>query len=184
VLAGDQSRFHGRDNITAEGRLEEIVATQLSIPHFDPKKEVVAAKDFKPISLIHIFAKLITKIMANRLTPFLDSLVATTQSAFIKGRCMHDNFIFVQQTIKLLHRQKVSSPFLKLDVSKTFDSVALPFLMEILDRLGFGPMRKNLITCLVRTASTRILVNGQPGKEIRHQRGYRKETPCPLCSSF
>jgi hypothetical protein len=34
-----------------------------------PKKEdAVAAKEFRPISLIHNFAKLVTKIMANRLT--------------------------------------------------------------------------------------------------------------------
>jgi hypothetical protein len=79
-------------------------SSQLSIPYFDKKEEAMAAKDFRPIILIHSFAKLITKIMANRLTPFLDSLVATTQSAFIKGKCIHDNFILVQQTIKLLHK--------------------------------------------------------------------------------
>jgi hypothetical protein len=34
-----------------------------------PKKEdAVAAKEFRPISLIHSFTKLVTKIMANRLT--------------------------------------------------------------------------------------------------------------------
>jgi hypothetical protein len=63
------------------------------------KEEAVTAKDFRPTSLIHSFAKLVTKIMANRLTLLLDSLVATTQSAFIKGRCIHDNFILMQQTI-------------------------------------------------------------------------------------
>jgi hypothetical protein len=100
------------------------------------KEEAVAAKDLRPISLICTFAKLITKIMAKRLTPFLNYLVATTQSAFIKDRCIHDNFILVQQTIKLLHKWKVSSLFLKLDISKAFDSVAWSFLMEVLEHLG------------------------------------------------
>ena len=62
------------------------------------------AKDFRPISLIHSFAKLIAKILANRLVPFLDSLVATNQSAFIRGRCIHVNYMLVQQTIKILFR--------------------------------------------------------------------------------
>jgi len=62
------------------------------------------AKDFRPISLIHSLAKLIAKILANRLAPFLDSLVATNQSAFIRGRCIHDNYMLVQQTIKILFR--------------------------------------------------------------------------------
>jgi hypothetical protein len=51
-----------------------------------PKKDdAISAKDFRPISLIHSFAKLITKILANRLAPLLDSLVAANQSTFIQG---------------------------------------------------------------------------------------------------
>jgi hypothetical protein len=67
-----------------------------------PKKvDAKLAKDFRPISLVHSFAKLvITKILANRLAPHLNSMVATNQSAFIRGRSIHDNFILVQQTVK------------------------------------------------------------------------------------
>ena len=46
--------------------------------------------------------------------------------------------MLVQQTIKVLHRRKISSLFLKLDISKAFDSVAWTFLLEILSHLGFG----------------------------------------------
>ena len=36
-------------------------------------------------------------------SPLLDSMVAANQSAFIRGRCIHDNFMLVQKTIKVLH---------------------------------------------------------------------------------
>jgi hypothetical protein len=75
--------------------------------------------------------------MANRLAPHLNSMVATNQSAFIRGRCIHDNFMLVQQTIKVLHHRKISSLFLKLDISKAFDSVAWSFLLDILPYLWF-----------------------------------------------
>lgn len=42
--------------------------------------------DYRPISLIHSFGKLITKCLANRLARALDGLVDKNQSAFIKGR--------------------------------------------------------------------------------------------------
>lgn len=43
-----------------------------------PKKaDATRAKDFCPISLVHSFAKLITKIFANRLAPRLDTMIAT-----------------------------------------------------------------------------------------------------------
>uniref|UniRef100_A0A0A8XP64 Uncharacterized protein n=1 Tax=Arundo donax TaxID=35708 RepID=A0A0A8XP64_ARUDO len=109
--------------------------------------------------------------MANRLAPMLNSLVATNQSAFICGRCIHDNYFLVQQIIKVLHRQKVLSLFLKLDISKAFNSISWSFLLEILAHLGFGSIWCRLISNLLSTASTRVLLNGELGDQIRHQRG-------------
>jgi hypothetical protein len=100
------------------------------------KSEALEAKDYR---LVHSFANLVTKILANRLAPQLNTLVATNQSAFTRGRCIHDNFMLVQQTIKVLHQQKISSLFLKLDSCKAFDSVDWSFLLEFLSHLGFGP---------------------------------------------
>jgi hypothetical protein len=48
-------------------------------------------------------AKLVTKILANRLGDKLQTMVSQRQSAFIKGRFIQDNFTIVQQTAKLLH---------------------------------------------------------------------------------
>ncbi|WVZ78922.1 LOW QUALITY PROTEIN: hypothetical protein U9M48_026563 [Paspalum notatum var. saurae] len=141
------------------------------------KEEALLPTDFRPISLVHSFAKLDTKILANRLAPLLKDLVASNQSAFVRGRCIHDNYMLVQQTIKLLHKRKVPSIFLKLDISKAFDSVSWAFLLEILQFLGFGNAWCNLISRLLTTASTRILVNGEPGEEIRHKRGLRQGDP-------
>jgi hypothetical protein len=90
-----------------------------------PKKEGASqASDFRPISLIHSFAKLILKILANRLAHNLDSMVSSNQSAFIKGRFIQDNFMMVQQTAKFLHAQKQMRIMLKLDIMKAFDSVS------------------------------------------------------------
>jgi hypothetical protein len=44
-------------------------------------------KDFHPISLVHSFAKLVTKVLAARLV-YIDELISTSQSAFIRGRCI------------------------------------------------------------------------------------------------
>jgi hypothetical protein len=141
------------------------------------KEEAYLPTDYRPISLVHNFAKLVTKILANRLAPMLKELVATNQSAFVQGRCIDDNYMLVQQTIKLLHKKKVPSIFLKLDISKAFDSVSWSFLLEILQHLGFGTAWCNLVSRLLTTASTRILVNGEPGEVIRHQRGLRQGDP-------
>jgi hypothetical protein len=76
--------------------------------------------------------------MANRLSPDLSSLISINQTTFIKRRCIHDNFMCVQQVIKDLHKRKIPSLFMKLDISKAFDSVNWPYLLNIMSYLGFG----------------------------------------------
>jgi hypothetical protein len=63
-------------------------------------------KEFRPISLIHSFAELVTKVLANWLAGWLQRMVSLNQSAFIKKRFIQDNFMLVQQTARLLHQQK------------------------------------------------------------------------------
>jgi hypothetical protein len=65
-------------------------------------------------------------------------MVSPIKSAFIKGHFIQDNFMLVQQTAQFLHQKNLSHILLKLDISKTFDSVAWPFLLEVMQQLGFG----------------------------------------------
>ncbi|KAM0876697.1 hypothetical protein ACQ4PT_035998 [Festuca glaucescens] len=65
-----------------------------------PKHEgVVDVRDFRPISLIHSFAKIISKAMATRLAKLLPQLVDCNQSAFVQGRTIQDNFHMVKHSI-------------------------------------------------------------------------------------
>ncbi|KAM0831366.1 hypothetical protein ACQ4PT_065600 [Festuca glaucescens] len=70
-----------------------------------PKKDgAVELKDFRPVSLVHSFARLLTNIMARRLAPRMQELVDGNQMAFIRGRCIQDNYLLVKESAKLLHR--------------------------------------------------------------------------------
>jgi len=137
-----------------------------------------SVSDYRPISLINSFVKIITKILANRLAPHMNSLVSNAQNAFIKKRCIHDNFIYVQRVIQLLHKKKKLALFIKLDISKAFDSIEWSFLLEVLEKLGFSRKWRDWIAALLGTASSKVLVNGQPTKEIRHARGLRQGSQC------
>jgi hypothetical protein len=58
--------------------------------------EASMVRDDRPIvSLIHYVGKLFAKVLANQLAPHLEKMVHPSQSAFVKGRCIHDNFRLV-----------------------------------------------------------------------------------------
>ena len=66
---------------------------------------------------------------------------------------------------------------MKLDITKAFDSVSWPFLLEVMRNLGFGPIWCDMISGLLASSSTQILLNGSPGERIVHQRGLRQGDP-------
>jgi hypothetical protein len=66
---------------------------------------------------------------------------------------------------------------LKLDISRAFDSLSWAFLAEVLRQMGFPEIWLTWIAVSLRTASTRVLVNGIPGETIAHARGLRQGDP-------
>lgn len=143
-----------------------------------PKKEEVRSlEDYKPISLIHSFAKIISKMLANRLAPKLNELVSQNQSAFIRKRAIHDNFLYTQNMVKQLNRKKKASLLIKVDISRAFDSVNWAYLLETLQHFGFGHKWINWVANLLGSCSSRILLNGIPGDHIFHARGLRQGDP-------
>jgi hypothetical protein len=106
------------------------------------------SKKFRPIGLVHNVAKLLTKLLTNRLAGRLHGMVSPNQSTFIKGHFIQDNYMLVQQTTRLLHHQKQPRMFLNLDILKAFDSVSWPFLLEVLQHLGFGQVWRDIISGL------------------------------------
>lgn len=121
--------------------------------------------------MIHSFAKLISKILTLRLTPCMDAIVDRNQNAFIRSRCIHDNYKYIQRAAVLIRRKKVPMLLLKLDISKAFDTLSWPFLLEVLKARRFGQIWCNWIEGLLCTASSKIILNGQQGPAIKHMRG-------------
>ncbi|KAM0908162.1 hypothetical protein ACQ4PT_015617 [Festuca glaucescens] len=143
-----------------------------------PKTEgVVSMGEFRPVSLIHSVAKIVSKAMALRLAAPLPQLISSNQSAFIKGRTIQDNFFMVQHSIRNLHQRKIPAIMLKLDMAKAFDSVSWLFLIQILRHRGFGPKWIARLIALFSIANTRVLVKGSAGEKFWHAKGLRQGDP-------
>lgn len=80
--------------------------------------------NFRPITMIHSFAKLVSKVLALRLAPKFNDIIARNQNAFVRTCTIHDNFKYVQRASVLIQKRKVPMLLLKLDISKAFDTLS------------------------------------------------------------
>jgi retron-type reverse transcriptase len=99
------------------------------------------------------------------------------QSAFIKGRSIHDNFQYVKGAANHFHNAKTPMLLLKLDIAKAFDNIRWEYLLEVMQQLGFGQRWRNMMSQIWSSTTSRIILNGVPGRPIKHAKGLRQGDP-------
>ncbi|GKB60050.1 putative RNA-directed DNA polymerase, eukaryota, reverse transcriptase zinc-binding domain protein [Tanacetum coccineum] len=92
-------------------------------------------KDFRPISLIGIHYKIITKILANQLSKVIDKIVSIEQSAFILRRQILDGPLILSEVIEWFKKRRGKMLIFKVDFEKAFDSVSWKYLDFVLHSL-------------------------------------------------
>jgi hypothetical protein len=107
----------------------------------------------------------------------MDRLVASTQSAFLKGRQLVDGVVVVNEVVDLAKRTGRSCLIFKVDFEKAYDSVEWSFLDYMLGRFGFCAKWKDWIRACVFAGNMSVLINGSPSEEINIQRGLKQGDP-------
>ncbi|KAL0356018.1 UNVERIFIED_CONTAM: Retrovirus-related Pol polyprotein from type-1 retrotransposable element R2 [Sesamum radiatum] len=146
---------------------------------FSPE-EVKRALDQMPISLCNVIYKLASKTIANRIKPFLNGIISSSQSAFIPGRLITDNVLVAYELNHYLAHKRWGSMghvALKLDISKAYDRVEWVFLERALLKLGFHSEFAKLIMSCVNSVSYSIMLESEPFGFIRPERGLRQGDP-------
>uniref|UniRef100_A0A803NUT6 Reverse transcriptase domain-containing protein n=1 Tax=Cannabis sativa TaxID=3483 RepID=A0A803NUT6_CANSA len=143
------------------------------------KKKPDQMSELRPISLCNVVAKVITKVLANRLKGLLSRIISLNQSAFIPGRLITDNIMVSFEVLHYLKRGigKEGCMALKLDLSKAYDRVDWHFLTAMLSRLGFCDKWVRLIYGSLCSVQYHIVSSGYTMGPILPSRGLRQGDP-------
>jgi hypothetical protein len=78
-----------------------------------PKKDnTIKIKDYRPICLLNISFKIITKVLTNRIGLVADRIVSPSQTAFMPGRNILEGVIILHESIQELQRKKLDGVIL------------------------------------------------------------------------
>nr|GFA01108.1 RNA-directed DNA polymerase, eukaryota, reverse transcriptase zinc-binding domain protein [Tanacetum cinerariifolium] len=122
---------------------------------------------------IHEFV-IVAKILSNRLSNVIDSIISHEQSAFVSSRQILDGPFFLSEIINWYNKRKKKLMLFKVDFEKAFDSVSWKYLDYMLHKMGFGSRWRTWINNCLMLARTSILINGSPTSEFSLKRGLRQ----------
>ncbi|MCI32819.1 RNA-directed DNA polymerase (Reverse transcriptase), partial [Trifolium medium] len=94
----------------------------------------------------------------------MDSIIATNQSAFIKGRSLVDGVVVLNEVVDFAKRSNKECLILKVDFEKAYNSVNWGFLDYMLGRFGFGVKWRAWMKTCVCNGNLSVLVNGSDDK--------------------
>lgn len=148
-----------------------------------PGKDHGDPANYRPISLINVDIKLMTKVLATRMNSFLAKYIHPDQVGFVPNRQAPDQTRRAIDIIAALNSNWDNlgprrGMILSLDLCKAFDSVTWEYIYYRLRRYGFGPHFLNILQVLYKTPTAKIQIKGYKSHTINIHRGTRQG--CPL----
>ncbi|KAL3688213.1 hypothetical protein R1sor_014522 [Riccia sorocarpa] len=137
-------------------------------------------RNWRPITLLTLTYKIISKVLAGRLKKILPGLVDERQTGFVDGRSIHDSILLHRFTQEYAQATKQESVLLKVDFEKAYDRVSHAYLSAVLRQMDFHEDFIQLVIGLLKYGTTVVHTNGLFTKEFKLERGVRQGCPIAL----
>ena len=142
-----------------------------------PNKDPTECTRYRPISLLYLDVNFFSKIIANRLTPLLQSLIGPEQVGFMPGREARDNIIKAMLLIHAADPLDIKGLLLSTDAEKAFDRVAWDYMLATCSHIGLGPKMLTWISSLYQNPTARLKINGTLSGKVHISNGTRQGYP-------
>ena len=102
----------------------------------DKDKRII--KNWRPISLLNVDSKIISKALASRLKEVLPNLISPQQTTYAENIFIGESGRLIADIIEIIDVLNEEGFFVTMDIEKAFDSLDYTFVISVLKKFAFG----------------------------------------------
>ena len=131
-------------------------------------------KNWRPISLLNVDYKILSKVLAERLKSVLPEIIHYDQRGCVPGRYIGENIRLIDDLLFEIENENENPVILMLDQEKAFDRVEWSWLFATLKSYNFGDTFISWLDTMYKDAKSCIMTNGVQSEYFDISRGIRQ----------
>ena len=140
------------------------------------------ARSYRPISLVNVDYKILSRILKQRIENVMRShnILTGSQKCSNGGRNIFQATLAIKDKIAQLKANRQKGKLVSFDLDHAFDRVDQQFLFTTMRALGFNAALLELLSRIATSSSSRLLINGHLSTPFPIQRSVRQGDPISM----
>ena len=134
-------------------------------------------ENWRPISLVNVDAKIMSKVLATRIKNVLPNIIHHNQSGFVEDRYIGETVRSIFDLMDFTLKENIPGLMIFIDFHKAFDSIEWNYLVNCLEAFRFGPDFIRWVKTLYKNIQSCVVNNGLTTGYFALERGVRQGDP-------
>ena len=140
-------------------------------------KDRCLIENWRPISLLNVDAKILSKVIATRIKKVLLDIIHHNQSGYVSDRYIGETVRSIFDIMDFTDKENIPGLLIFIDFQKAFDTLEWSYLYKCLEAFNFGDEFIRWVRTFYQNIQSCVINNGTASDYFNLERGVRQGDP-------